>query len=73
MKAPMSAIRVVCWTLRSRYTIIVVPHSVQQTTRIADIGAFMLQGQLVEQGPADQLFIAPRDQRTERYLTGRFG
>jgi ABC-type phosphate transport system ATPase subunit len=33
----------------------------------------MLQGQLVEHGAADQLFISPRDQRTERYLTGRFG
>ena len=59
--------------LRARYTIIVVPHSIQQATRIADIGAFLLQGQLVESGPARQLFVAPQDERTRRYLTGRFG
>lgn len=60
-------------TLRQRYTIVVVPHSVQQAARIADVGAFFLQGQLIESGPASQLFLSPRDQRTERYVTGRFG
>ncbi|MEN9938216.1 MAG: hypothetical protein RLZZ387_4795 [Chloroflexota bacterium] len=60
-------------TLRSRYTIIVVPHSVQQATRIADVAAFFLQGQLIEVGQGSQLFTNPRDERTERYVTGRFG
>jgi phosphate transport system ATP-binding protein len=60
-------------TLRSRYTLVVVPHSVQQATRIADIAAFFLQGSLIESGPAEELFVAPKDDRTERYLTGRFG
>jgi phosphate transport system ATP-binding protein len=60
-------------TLRARYTIVIVPHNVQQATRVADVAAFLLQGQLVEAGPASQLFVAPRDERTERYITGRFG
>jgi phosphate transport system ATP-binding protein len=59
--------------LRSQYTMVVVPHNVQQASRIADIGAFFLQGRLIESGPASQLFLAPRDERTERYITGRFG
>ncbi|HWQ14963.1 MAG TPA: phosphate ABC transporter ATP-binding protein, partial [Roseiflexaceae bacterium] len=59
-------------TLRERYTIVLVPHNVQQATRVADVAAFFLQGQLIEAGPADQLFVAPRDERTERYITGRF-
>jgi phosphate transport system ATP-binding protein len=59
--------------LKERYTIAVVPHSVQQAARIADWAAFFLQGELVEQGPGSELFTAPRDKRTEDYITGRFG
>jgi phosphate transport system ATP-binding protein len=59
--------------LKSSYTIMIVPHSVQQATRVADYGAFFLQGQCIESGPARQIFVAPSDQRTENYLTGRFG
>jgi phosphate transport system ATP-binding protein len=59
--------------LKVRYTIAVVPHSVQQAARIADWAAFFLQGELVEQGPGTELFTAPSDKRTEDYITGRFG
>lgn len=59
--------------LRQRYTIVFVPHSVQQATRVADRAAFMLNGELVEVGPGPDLFMRPRDSRTEDYVTGRFG
>lgn len=59
--------------LKQRYTIIIVPHSVQQAARIADQAAFFLTGELVEYQPARELFTAPRDKRTEDYITGRFG
>ena len=59
--------------LKQRYTIIMVPHSVQQAARIADRAAFLLNGDLVEVGPANKLFMRPQDQRTEDYITGRFG
>jgi phosphate transport system ATP-binding protein len=59
--------------IKRSYTIVIVPHSVQQAGRIADQAAFFLQGELVEYGPGRELFVAPRDQRTEDYVTGRFG
>ncbi|MCP4360534.1 MAG: phosphate ABC transporter ATP-binding protein [Chloroflexi bacterium] len=59
--------------LRQQYTIIMVPHSVQQAARVADRAAFMLDGKVVEMGLREQLFITPQDQRTEDYVTGRFG
>ncbi|MGC9346613.1 MAG: phosphate ABC transporter ATP-binding protein [Anaerolineae bacterium] len=59
--------------LREDYTIIIVPHSVQQAARVADWAAFFLQGELVEWGTGEQIFTAPRDSRTEEYITGRFG
>ena len=61
------------YELKQRYTIVMVPHSVQQAARIADRAAFMLDGELVEEGPARQLFVKPHNQRTEDYITGRFG
>jgi phosphate transport system ATP-binding protein len=59
--------------LKQRYTIIMVPHSVQQASRVADRAAFFLDGELIEVGDQDQIFIHPRDKRTEDYVTGRFG
>ena len=50
-----------------------VPHSVQQAGRVATRAGFMLDGELVEVGPANKLFVDPKDQRTEDYITGRFG
>jgi phosphate transport system ATP-binding protein len=59
--------------LKQHYTIVIVPHSVQQAARVADHAVFILQGELVEAGPDGQLFTTPQDQRTEDYVTGRFG
>ncbi len=59
--------------LKERYTIVIVPHSIQQAARLADYAAFFLMGELVEFQPGRQLFTTPRDRRTEDYITGRFG
>lgn len=59
--------------LKKDYTIILVPHSVQQAARTADYAAFMLQGELIEYAPGEQLFTNPEDQRTQDYVEGRFG
>jgi phosphate transport system ATP-binding protein len=59
--------------LKKEYTIILVPHSVQQAARTADYAAFFLQGELVEYGAGKTLFTAPKEKRTEDYVTGRFG
>jgi len=61
------------FVLKSQYTIVIVPHSIQQAARVADQAAFFLMGELIEYRPGDQLFTAPRDRRTEDYITGRFG
>jgi len=59
--------------LKRNYTIIIVPHSVQQAARVADYAAFFLMGELIEHRPGEEIFTAPDDQRTEDYVTGRFG
>jgi phosphate transport system ATP-binding protein len=59
--------------LKKQYTIIMVPHSVQQASRVADRAAFLLDGEVVEIGDQTQIFVNPREQRTEGYVTGRFG
>ena len=59
--------------LKRDYTIVLVPHSVQQAARTADMAAFFLQGELVESAPGKALFTNPRDQRTQDYVEGRFG
>jgi phosphate transport system ATP-binding protein len=59
--------------LKKNYTIILVPHSIQQAARAADYAAFFLQGELVEYGEGKTIFTAPKEKRTEDYVTGRFG
>jgi len=59
--------------LKERYTVVMVPHSVQQAARIADSAAFLLGGQVVEAGPARELFIRPQNEKTQDYIEGRFG
>jgi phosphate transport system ATP-binding protein len=59
--------------LKERYTIVIVTHNMQQAARIADTTAFMLDGELIEHGPTNQIFTTPNDERTERYVTGKFG
>lgn len=59
--------------LKQQYTVVMVPHSVQQAARVADRAGFMLNGELIEVGGKGQLFLNPKDRRTEDYVTGRFG
>lgn len=59
--------------LKQEYTIVLVPHSIQQAARVADYAAFFLQGELVEYAPGKELFTNPHDKRTEDYIEGRFG
>jgi phosphate transport system ATP-binding protein len=59
--------------LKQQYTVIMVPHSVQQAARVADRIAFVLDGQVIEVGGNSQIFVNPTDKRTEDYVTGRFG
>jgi phosphate transport system ATP-binding protein len=59
--------------LKKEYTIILVPHNIQQASRVADRAGFFLNGELVEEGPVYQIFTRPRDKRTEDYVTGKFG
>ncbi len=59
--------------IKDRYTILWVPHNVQQAARMADFAAFFLQSELVETGEGKTLFVNPKDQRTSDYVTGRFG
>jgi phosphate transport system ATP-binding protein len=59
--------------LAERYTIVLVPHNVQQAARMADYAGFFLQGELVEFAEGKLLFVTPKDKRTEDYVQGRFG
>jgi phosphate transport system ATP-binding protein len=68
-----SKIEDLIFQLRKDYTIVIVTHNMQQAARVSDFTAFFLQGELVEMGPTEQIFTKPRDQRTEDYITGRFG
>lgn len=60
-------------TLKKNYTIVIVTHNMQQAARVADFTGFLLMGELVEFGPTDRIFTKPRNQKTEDYITGRFG
>jgi phosphate transport system ATP-binding protein len=72
---PISTLRVeeTLQSLREKYCIAVVTHNLQQAARVSNTTAFMYLGELVEVGPADQIFTAPKDRRTDDYVTGRFG
>ncbi len=59
--------------LKSRYTIVMVTHNMQQAARVSDSTAFFLNGQLVEYDLTDAIFTKPRNKKTEDYITGRFG
>lgn len=59
--------------LKHQYTIIIAPHNVQQSARLADYAAFFLMGELIEFGPGREMFSVPKDKRTSDYITGRFG
>ncbi len=72
---PISTARIeeLAMELKEKYTIVMVTHNMQQAVRVSDQTAFFLLGELVEFGRTDDLFSQPRDQRTEDYITGRFG
>jgi len=59
--------------LKSQFTIVLAPHNTQQAGRVSDRAAFMLMGELIEEGSSDDVFYNPQDQRTSDYITGRFG
>ncbi len=68
-----SKIEELAMELKERYTIIIVTHNMQQAVRISDNTAFFLLGDLIEYGNTQKMFEQPKDQRTEDYITGRFG
>jgi len=72
---PISAQKIeeLVYELRSQMTIVIVTHNMQQAARVSDDTAFFLMGELVEFAPTSTMFTAPRDERTEAYITGRFG
>jgi len=59
--------------LKERFTIILAPHNTQQASRVSDRVAFMLGGRIIEEGETEEVFANPQDQRTNDYITGRFG
>ena len=59
--------------LKEKYTIVIVTHNMQQAGRISDKTAFFLLGEVIEYGWTDEIFNNPADNRTEDYITGRFG
>ena len=62
-----------CLELKKDYTIIMVTHNMQQALRVSDDTVFFLTGDVIEQGPTDQIFSSPKEKKTEDYITGRFG
>jgi phosphate transport system ATP-binding protein len=78
---PISTLKIeeLMFELRQRYTIVIVTHNMQQASRASDYTAFFLMdredraGQLIEIGPTKDIFQNPKDERTEQYISGRFG
>jgi len=61
------------YELKRELTIVIVTHNLQQAARASEYTAFLFMGELVEFGPTEQIFTSPREERTEAYITGRFG
>jgi phosphate transport system ATP-binding protein len=59
--------------LKEDYTVVIVTHNMQQAARVSDYTAYMYLGELIEFGVTDQIFLKPKKQETENYITGRFG
>jgi phosphate transport system ATP-binding protein len=70
--ATMKIEELIC-ELKTKYTIVIVTHNMQQASRVSDYTAFLYMGQLIEFGQTNQIFSQPREKRTEDYITGRFG
>ena len=61
------------YDLKQNYTVVIVTHNMQQAARVSDYTAFLYMGELIEYGPTQRLFTNPAEERTEAYITGRFG
>jgi phosphate transport system ATP-binding protein len=72
---PISTLKVeeTLQALREKYCIVIVTHNLQQAARVSNVTGFMYLGELVEIGPSNQIFTAPRNRKTDDYVTGRFG
>jgi phosphate transport system ATP-binding protein len=72
---PISTLKIeeLIYELKSRYTIVIVTHNMQQAARVSDMTAFMYMGKLIEFGSTDRLFTNPGEKQTEDYITGRYG
>ncbi len=72
---PISTLKVeeTLQVLREKYCIVVVTHNLQQAARVSNVTGFMYLGELVEIGPSSEIFTAPKDRKTDDYITGRFG
>ena len=72
---PASTARVedLVYELREQYTIVMVTHNMQQASRCSDRTAFFFEGEIVEDGQTEQLFTRPKHQKTEDYVSGKFG
>src|SRR5262249_54916863 len=72
---PIATVKIeeLIYSLKEKYTIVIVTHNLQQAARVSDKTAFFWLGRLVEYGPTPDLFTKPREKLTEDYITGRFG
>jgi phosphate transport system ATP-binding protein len=72
---PISTLRVeeTLQTLREKYCIAIVTHNLQQAARVSNVTGFLYLGELVEMGPSSRIFTSPTSQKTDDYITGRFG
>ena len=72
---PLSTQRIeeLVWELRADMSVVIVTHNMQQAARVSDSTAFFLHGEMIEFSPTAKIFTTPRDERTEAYITGRFG
>ena len=72
---PISTLRIeeLIQQLKTRYTVVIVTHNMQQAARVSDYTAFLYLGELIEYGVTQAMFTNPQDQRTEDYITGRYG
>lgn len=59
--------------IKTKYTVVIVTHNMQQAARVSDVTCFFYMGELIETGPTERLFTRPKKEQTEQYITGRFG
>ncbi|SEK41214.1 phosphate ABC transporter ATP-binding protein, PhoT family [Methanobrevibacter gottschalkii] len=72
---PISTLKIedLIYELKKEYTIVIVTHNMQQASRVSDYTSFFLNGEVIESGKTEQIFINPKEKKTEEYITGRFG